>query len=246
MSKPLRRFRYLNTYRLDELYGESARSGWRKRVKLPVVTGFSFKVFMVGAGVTLDWPKDPRVRLHDEIEHIETFLTDRGDVGSFDDPRSYFHGFLAMTFVPFRRASPVTLYMSGETEQTVVALGGKAKYVVDVDDMEAYTRSDEGAELVHTEREVARLISDSRLGEPDDHAHTAQEGVHDEWERNVVETQQRFSSYPSYFPLTTFEVLAFKEDLAQAVKLAGWLDAPKAVLIGKPLWVSEGEPHQSI
>jgi hypothetical protein len=107
MTISLRHYRYLNTYRLDELYGQAAP--WRKRKgRLPVIKGFSFQAFGFGAGLTLDkGEEDPRFRVHSEIGYLEEYLSEKGRLGTFEDPgEGYFHGFLAMTLVPFTEVDP--------------------------------------------------------------------------------------------------------------------------------------------
>jgi hypothetical protein len=134
--------------------------------------------------------------------------------------------------------------MTGVTNGTVVALGGRLKYLRDSDDIKGYKSAAKGARRVMTEREVTAAISDKRLGEEDDFPPKL-EVSRLEWQDDVVLTHQRFSLHRRNFPLTNFEVLALREDRAEAGTVADFLNEPKAVLIGKPLWISEGTSPQA-
>jgi hypothetical protein len=234
MKAPRRRFVFLGTYRLDELYGEmvsAVRSAGKR------IAAFNFSALGIGGGIQR-MPEDKRVQLHREIERLRRWLDESKDVGSLDEPGIYSYGRLSMYFVPFDKVKPATLYMVGETDRTFVALGGQLKDVCNRDD--DYAKAAEDARLISSEREVVRALSRANLG---DEGSVVEEPAREPgggWEADVVLTHTRLGYYPDLYRKREYEILAYKDEFTPA-KRARQVKAgtQKGVLLGKPLFVAE-------
>ena len=229
-TKP-RRYMYLSPTRLDELYADAAtrrdRAAERSR-------GGGIKVLGSGVDVPLDRPEQ-RHRVNREVERVRRYLEREGRLGTLDDPWEHFYGRMSMVYVPVEHVRPAVVYLVGETEQTVVALGGPLKNMVGRDPESS--KSDETALGVLSEKQVAAAIVDaqSKKGiEVPAEARKAQP-LSEQWAENVVRTHETFGNYPDAFPRADVELLAWREEFATASSLGG---TSKGVLLGRPVFVA--------
>ena len=202
-----------------------------------------FSVLGTGGGLDRAEP-DARIQLYEEIQHMCEYLQETGQLADPDDPdeladRKYFYGRLAMFSVPFNAVKPTTQYMVGETQRTLVALGGHLKDVVNRD--AEFAKAADGARVIQEERDVAVAIAIAqRLARAGEAEPRPSEAEPERWELAVAQTYHQFSDDPHHWRLKDYEVLALKDEFTPAEALAGFMHPAKDVLLGKPLFVAEG------
>ena len=224
---------YLSPARLDELYGQSA-TGWaRAGARL---RGGGIKVLGTGGDLSLDRPEQ-RFRLHRELQRVQKHLAKTGQLGTLDHPGEYFHGGMRMRYAAVEHVNPAVLYLVGETERTVVALGGPLKNMVGRDPESSKTGED--APGVLSEQEVAAAIADAQSGKgiemPGDAS--VRQPLSERWAWNVVQTHKQLAYYPDEFPHAEVETLAWTEKFVEPSSL-DWMAEPKSVLLGRPVFVA--------
>jgi hypothetical protein len=226
-----RRYLFISTPRLDELYGQSTEGRGR-------LTGVDATFLGVGGGFQRASP-DARAALYREIEHVLLYLKDNQRLGTPDDPLEYFWGRVSMFIVPFDQVRPAVLYLTGRTERTVVALAGPLKHMVGLDPGDA--KSTEGARFVHSEQEVAAVVAEAQRGDDEQQERCAPASPQpdtERWERNIVETYQRLTYYPQNFEEREVEMLAWRDRFSEVRDVAGALADPMSVLLGRPIFIA--------
>ena len=233
MSARIRKYMYVSLPRVDEAYGQSATRSARAFARW---RGGGISVVGTGPTVNLD-RSEQRFELQRELQHVREHLNDTGQLGTLDEPQEYFYGRISMFYAAFDNVNPAVLYLVGETERTVVALGGPLMHVVGRN--EASAKSREGARMVISEREVTRAVAHAQR---ERHRNANESPTPppqtERWELDVVETYTRFGDYPQEIPKTDVEILAWREEFSHASSLADWLPHPKNVLLGRPIFVA--------
>jgi hypothetical protein len=228
----LRRYIYISTYRIDEL-----------RFQIKPAKGDFTGFGAAGTSVQRGAP-DPRGVFYDDIEDVEDHLRKEDKLGEFDAPKKYFRGRMSMFVVEFRKVSPAVLYLTGQTEHTVVALAGPLINKVGISDEDA--ASEERAAALTDEPEVARVVADAQRRAIAD-GEVGEEGVSPlepkpmghRWEYDVFDTHQRMGFYASELRTRLVEVLAWRDSFTAAEDLVDVLPERKNVLLGKPYWVAQ-------
>jgi hypothetical protein len=118
-----RYFVYLSATKVDMLLSQIDPSLMRKRS-----VGFSvdFKIFSASQQSEAAAPQGPA-----SLERVVRYLQDFGDLGTVDEPGQFFWGMLPMRWGPFGDGAGSSLvYFSGQSERTIVGLGGSSLHVV--------------------------------------------------------------------------------------------------------------------
>jgi hypothetical protein len=229
----LRRYVYISARRLDELVGQIT-SGEGEN------TGRSLQLLGAGASYSKA-TSDERVVWHTNVAAVEEYLKEERELGGIDAPKKYFSGRLSLVMMPYDDVTPRVLYLTGETEHTVVALGGPLRNTVSLDPDDAKSR--EGANVMLYEREVAAMINDAQTRAIEDEEEPA-EGAklaeprpeYRRWEGDVVDVHMKLSQR---LPKRPMNVLALRDEYSLAEHLDGVLGEPRNVLLGKPVFVYE-------
>lgn len=124
-----KRYMYVSKPRLEELYGQN--TGFLKRV-WSRLSSVGVTIGPAKLEMSAQEPSQHR-QMDREAQHVKKVLSDAGRLGTFDEPREYFHGTASMFVVPFLEAQPSILYMVGTTESTVVALGGPLRHLINIE-----------------------------------------------------------------------------------------------------------------
>jgi hypothetical protein len=117
---PPSRFFYFSDDKLRRLSEEFPPPWWRRL--LDQITFLT--IFMVSVG-----RKRSETTRMQKLRWVQRRLEGLGKIGSVDEPREYFFGRLMMHYDAFDMVSPPTMYLVGETDKTIVALGGSLSHV---------------------------------------------------------------------------------------------------------------------
>jgi hypothetical protein len=232
----LRRYVYISDHRLNELVGQATTGEG-------VVTGRSLQLLGVGSSYNKATP-DERVVWHKNAEGVEEYLKDEGKVGGLDTPKDYFSGCLSMVMMPYDEVKPAVLYLTGETELSVVALAGPLRNMVGLHPDDA--RSREGANILIYEPEVAGMINEAQTraiqeGEESEAGAKlarARQREYYRWEHDVLDVHMKLSDRLRKRPVN---VLAYRDSYSRAEDIDGVLipGEPRNVLLGKPVFIYE-------
>jgi hypothetical protein len=224
---------FLSESRLKEAYDQSQTRmdhapAWLKslEVSLPGVLKATF------ASPDLEQKR----RLDKEFRRVCEQLKEDGELGTLDEPRKYLYGRYPAYYQAFGMVNPSVLYLVGETDRTIVALGGRLRDMVGRTEDEA--KSEEGARLVVSEWDVAGAIADAQRAEDMREAGLDTPAPPHPWHVNVLSTYQRFGYYPDRFPKTMVETLAWCEAFVAASEVPADLPAAKNVLLGRPIFIA--------
>lgn len=92
------------------------------------------------------------------LERVVRYLDEHGDLGSVDEPGQFFWGLLPMRWGPFPTdPTGAVVYFGGNTENTVVGLGGSSRHVVGAPPPSAEYQGTAGS---HTPAMLAALATD--------------------------------------------------------------------------------------
>jgi hypothetical protein len=116
-----RYYLYISDSKIDMLLGQIDPALMRKRVSELSV---DLKVFGARRGVESPAGAERIARL----ERVARHLQDHGDLGSVDEPGQFFWGLLPMQWGHTIRTRLV--YFGGQTDRTILALGGSIQHVV--------------------------------------------------------------------------------------------------------------------
>ena len=189
---------------------------------------------VLGSGGTLKFgppASDPILR---SMQTMFSDLANQGLVGTFDEPRRYFHGTLEFHYGFFNLVNPPVIFLVGATDRTLVALGGSQKHVRGFRDRKEIPVAD-GARAVVMEPDVATLIYASEAsppGLPPEEPPLAR--GEDIRARHVA---GMYKNWKSRGEKMEFEVLARKE-LVSPVS-APYTESPMNVLIGSPVFIAQ-------
>lgn len=225
---------YVSPARLDELYGQSATRLSRAIARL---RGGGINVVGTGADLSLD-RAEPRFRLHREVQRVQKHLGKTGRLGTLDCPREYFHGCMSMLYAPVDHVTPAVLYLVGETERTVVALGGPLTNMVGRPPESS--KSKEDARMVLSEQDVAAAIRDAQSEKYVEMPGDARDRppLSERWAWNVVQTHRQLGYYPDRFTRAHVEMLAWCERFTEHSGLDWMAEPKKSVLLGRPVFVA--------
>jgi hypothetical protein len=231
-----RRYLYLHVARLEDMAGRLL-SGEGSVIARDLTVG------PAGSGYQKA-PPDPQSVFYKHLADVEKRLIADKKVGTIDAPKEYFHGWLTVVVLQFDEVRPPVLYLTGQTEDTVVALTGHL--VNRFGFPEQYATSSPDAPIITSEREVAALIHEAQMRTIEDGEATAQGAKlarardrYSRWESDVVNALAKMEVYRPRAEQPHVEVLAYKDSFASAHNLNGVLTQPRNVLIGKPLWVAQ-------
>jgi hypothetical protein len=154
MTSPSGRILYLSNRKLEEDFARVELSllkrlgGAALRV-LGLVT-----VTLPYAQITVNAPKEERSDLQ-KLSAVWKDLAKRGEVGTVDEPKAFFHGRLLLRYQTFREINPPILYLTGETERTLLALGGALGHAR----LSVVAKAPEDATVAVFETDVVRTLA---------------------------------------------------------------------------------------
>jgi hypothetical protein len=121
----IRYYLYISDAKLDMLF---AQIPMKARERL--VAEFKFDLKVVSVSLRQNPSEESR---YSKLDVVERYIREEESVGTVDRPQTWFAGQLAMTAVslgrPYLQQSTV-VYFSGQTDQTVVGLGGSAHHLI--------------------------------------------------------------------------------------------------------------------
>lgn len=174
--------------------------------------------------------KEQSGNTYSALQVVEKYLDEQKAVGTVDEPRSYFRGTLSMRWGPFSGVGSGVVYFGGESEHTVLGLGGSRTSLIG-----SVGESHPGAASA-TPYLVAALQSELDIGV---------EGMPDS--RNADPRASRYSLMAAYLAATRMVGPTQRlEFLAKRLIWSGsdsgdahaFEPAGKQVLLGTPLFVS--------
>jgi len=228
MKQDLLTYIYYSDDKIRELAQQLPPLPWWRRF-LDRLRKVDIKVLGTGPAIDIAPPPDP--------EHLQTLknvwrhLDAKGRVGTFDDPKQYFHGRLEFYYGIFDTVNPPVFFLVGGTDRTIVALGGSKKHVRGHRDHKI--EAEENSKNVTMEPDVATLIyTGSETVSPA--AATVEAG--DLWAIHVVGMYKNWQFWQG--KKMEFEVLAHKEKLVRQVG-PPFLESARDVLIGSPIFVAQ-------
>jgi len=189
-----------------------------------------------------------------ELARLRDALDQVGELGDLDEPKDYFSGRITMQYGAFDMVNPPVIYLIGETERTIIALGGSLKNYEGRDPDEVKAR--DNAQVILSEVEVARAVRRAQIGGSPSRVtgtrlynRTGLKGsprlVHDkpyntqpspdQWAVDIAETLWRWSTGN---PPKDFEVLAQREEFTPAPPIVR-NRTQKNILVGSPVYVRE-------
>ncbi|MFI1363922.1 DUF7019 family protein [Streptomyces griseochromogenes] len=230
-NNKIRTYIYYSDDKVNEIAQQlSAPSWWRKALRR--ISGVQGQIAGTGVGVDIE-RGEPEPTLQ-TLQKVSDYLDQQREVGTFDDPGRYFHGQLRFYHGIFDVVNPPVFFLLGSTGKTIVALGGSKKHVRGFRDQEV--RAAENAQSVTMEPDVAELIhaadGDDSTPVPAGIPPTAQG---DSWAIHVAGMYLNWQH--SQRSNMEFEVLARREAYSRVT--APFLDSPKDVLIGSPIFVAQ-------
>lgn len=222
-------------YLSDDKIGELAQqlpppSRWRRF--LGRISGAQVTVMGSGGGINVA-PREPE-QIIPVMQRVWKHLKSEDQVGTFDDPKRYFHGQLEFYYGIFDIVNPPVLFLVGGTERTIVALGGQKKHVRGYRDQKF--EAVQNAVSAAMEPEVAMAIFQSfDPSSAQDATGTSIPVLDDDlWAMDVSYMYENSQIWQGR--KMEFEVLARKEKLTQ---ISASVDSPNWVLIGSPIFVAQ-------
>ena len=149
---------YYSDRKIRELDADMHR-WWRSIKSLDV------KVLGTGIGGTRESNSEERFLLP-AMNRVWEDLKRRGEVGTIDEPKEFFHGYLPFNYGIFTRSDPPVFFLLGTTDQTIVALGGSIEHVRG--HRGRIPKPDSGAQPVVLESDVVALISEAEDKPPEE------------------------------------------------------------------------------
>ena len=186
---------------------------------------------VLGTGATIGIRAPEPEPILRTLQTVWMDLADEGLIGSFDEPREYFYGKLVFYYDLFNVVDPPVIFLVGETDQTIVALGGSQKHVRGFRDREIPVSED--AHGVFMEPDVAMLIHEAEAPGALDKPPTIEPGE----DIRAYYVAQLYKSWrEKKVGKMEFEVLA-REELRSSV--SPHVMSPSNVLIGSPVFVAQ-------
>jgi hypothetical protein len=228
--RAMRTYIYYSDDKIRELAQQLPSPWWRRALRR--IRGGEIDVLGVGAGIDIAPEPDLMIR---DMQRVWRHLDSRGQVGTFDEPRQYFHGQLAFSYGIFDVVKPPVFFLIGDTKQTIVALGGQQRHVRGFRDQLPGATS-EAPSLV-MESEVARALFKSfASGSSLSSTETPTTILDDDlWAKDVALMYYNREAWQG--ARIEFEVLARREKLTR-ISLP-FLDKPRDVLVGSPVFVAQ-------
>jgi hypothetical protein len=115
---------YASDAKIDDLY-DRFQPLWLLRL-LDQIGGLTIGAFGIVVGGTRN--RSQRTR-RQKLKRVQRSLARSGEIGGIDEPKSYLFGRIKMHYGAFEMVNPPVMYLIGETERTIVALGGSLKNV---------------------------------------------------------------------------------------------------------------------
>lgn len=196
----------------------------RSRDKLAADLKFDLK--LVSLSLRQNPSEDTR---YSKLEAVERYIRDEEALGTVDEPEAWFVGEMSMIAGPLGRPSrerPPVVYFSGETEQTIVGLGGALRHMVGAPSPAASTYefpSSSIASLVEILEEEAEHADQVRIA------------------------QRQLAFYDQLWPVFMETLLQHQKGIPQEVEFLarrltytppGSPQVEKAALLGSPIYVA--------
>ena len=175
---------------------------------------------------------------YSKVALITRYLSDHAEIGTPDLPKAYFAGSLPMRWGELRDApqaeqkGPSAVYFVGETEATVVALGGSMVHVL-------------GTATSVEDREMSRSLGPSllallRVNAKDEFAYDEDDDDWDHYERSLQKNASGFLNSP-HRRLAPEEPVEFLARRLRYWPSGGQHEGTQAALLGSPIWVAYGD-----
>jgi hypothetical protein len=192
-----------------------------------------FGVTVLGSGVKLGIGPPSAEPILQKLQGVWADLADEGEIGTFDDPaKRYVYGTLTFHYGLFKLVDPPLFYLTGATERTIVAFGGKWEHVRGFRNPGQIPIPDEGATPVVVEPDVVAVLY-AAAG-----ASIEIETLSENDDIRAVHTAALYNNRPFWEGKTLeFEVLARRE-LRSSVSWPSLVESPTDVLIGSPVFVA--------
>jgi hypothetical protein len=175
---------------------------------------------------------------YSKLALITRYLTHHGDVGTMDEPKAYFMGTLPMRWGELRdwkdRVGPAgspAIYFVGETDATVVALGGSMRHVLGTDTPLGY--GELSGSLAPPLVKLLHRNASEDFPEDDDSY-----GGWDRYERTLERVGAgRYLNHPELrlAPAEPFDFLARR---LRYWPRSGEDETKQAAVLGSPIWVA--------
>lgn len=219
MTVPGGRVLYLSKRKLDEDFARVRWPTWRRVAGTAIrLLGF-VTVTLPYAQIKVDVPKEDQTDI-EKLDAVWKDLIRRNLLGTVDEPKEYFHGRCVMRYQAFREINPPILYLTGQTQETLLALGGALKHA----QLSIVATPPDNAQLAMFETDVVRTLAQFQ-------GVTATERrPDDQWTSDVIEIYLYSSGNE-----IECEFLAEKERWKQDVPFES---GTKNVLLGSPLFVT--------
>lgn len=117
---------YLSRRKLDILPDAGKLPLWRRG--LAVLGWLKVTLPTPVAEISLSVPKQDLTDI-ERVKLLWTRLKDQEKVGSVDEPRDWFSGRHQVRYQTFQEMNPPILYLTGETEHTLFAMGGSSQHL---------------------------------------------------------------------------------------------------------------------
>lgn len=224
-------FFYVSDTKLDWLYDRFPQSWWRRA--LGRISGANITILGFGGGASVHATEKTRMQ---KLRWVEHRLNESDEVGSVDQPKHYFAGRIAMYYGAFDMVDPPVMYLVGESDRTIVALGGSLHHVRGRS-VES-TRAREDAKRTIFEPEVARAVRRAQTSVDSLPTFAAQRDQ--QWAIDVAETYWHWSSDGPDGPKMMFETLAICDGFASPAppEISGRMEIQKNVVLGSPIFVA--------
>jgi|HubBroStandDraft_5_1064220.scaffolds.fasta_scaffold06411_7 hypothetical protein len=130
-SSELKYFLYISKAKLDMLHQQVAQSDGAKRT---VEWKLDAKLASVTAKRETQKPIGDKEQ-YDKLKAVLARIEESGEVGTVDEPKSYFKGTLPMKWGMYRdfgrpEGEPPLVYFGGKTRKTIFGLGGSTRHVL--------------------------------------------------------------------------------------------------------------------
>jgi hypothetical protein len=228
MEEDLRTYVYYSDKKISELApGLSLGPKWLRPFRN--IRKVEVKGGPAGAAVELAPPSREMLRTMREVQQR---LQAKGSVGTFAEPKRFFHGVLDFYYGIFNNVSPPVFFLVGETDRTIVALGGSADHTVGHRTRQVDAVAN--AKNVTMEPDVAKEI----YTDPDIEALevSTPEAARNLWATHVAAMSKNWRFWNGN--MMEFEVLAVKHKFIQGYS-APPLESPRDILIGSPIFVAQ-------
>lgn len=196
------------------------------------LSGVEVTVLGSGAKISTVPPDDDSI--FSSLQRVWVDLDEQGLVGTFDEPKEFVYGHLDFYYRIFSEFDPPLFVVAGATGRTIVVLGGSQANVRGFRGRDLRVRDGAAPVVMETELGIKLYAAEEALSGKPSNSRTAMPG--EDFSADYAAKLYGDLKLTGY--KMEYEVLA-RIELRSMVSHSAFVDSPKDVLVGSPLFVAQ-------